>query len=176
MPEFNGPLSHSSDNAKLLELALQQTRGIGIFNTVTERDGLSQANRSAPYLAYMCNDDKLYVYDGPRQSVAGLADKYQLVDDSDWENTSNWTEVGSGTGLQNVVEDTTPQLGGDLDVNSFSLVSVSNGDITFTPNGTGHINLDGVVEFKRFPAGTPPTAFAGGMYADDDDKLYFGVT
>lgn len=176
MPEFNGPLSHSSDNAKLLELALQQTRGIGIFNTVTERDGLSQANRSSPYLAYMCNDDKLYVYDGPRQSVSGLDAKYQLVDDTDWENTNNWTEVGSGTGLQNVVEDTTPQLGGDLDVNSYSLVSVSNGDITFTPNGTGHINLDGVVEFKRFPAASPPTAFAGGMYADDDDNLYFGVT
>ena len=176
MPEFNGPLSHSSDNAKLLELALQQTRGIGIFNTVTERDGLSQANRSSPYLAYMCNDDKLYVYDGPRQSVVGLDDKYQLVDDTDWENTNNWTEVGGGSGLQNVVEDVTPQLGGDLDVNSFSLVSVSNGDITFTPNGTGHIKLDGVVEFKRFPVASPPTAFAGGMYADDDDNLYFGIT
>lgn len=177
MPEFNGPLTHSSDNAKLLELALQQTRGIGIFNTVAERDGLSQANRSSPYLAYMCNDDKLYVYDGPRQSVSGLADKYQLVDDTDWENTNNWTAVsGSGSGLQNVVDDTSPQLGANLDVNSFSLVSVTNGDITFTPNGTGRVNLDGVVEFKRFPTGSAPAAFAGGMYADEDDNLYFGIT
>lgn len=177
MPEFNGPLSHSSDNAKLLELALQQTRGIGIFNTVAERDGLSQANRSSPYLAYMCNDDKLYVYDGPRQSVVGLEDKYQLVDDIDWEDPGNWTAVSGSSGLQNVVEDTTPQLGGDLEVNGFSIISANtNEDITFTPNGTGHINLDGVVEFKRFPAASPPTAFAGGMYADDADNIYFGVS
>lgn len=177
MPEFNGPLSHSSDSAKLLELALQQTRGIGIFNTVSERNSLSEANRSSPYLAYMCNDDTLYVYDGPRQSVVGLEDKYQLVDNSDWENTSNWTAVGgSGSGLQNVVEDTTPQLGGDLDINGQSIVSTSNQDIIFTPNGTGHVNLDGVVEFKRFPVASPPTAFAGGMYADEDDNIYFGVT
>lgn len=182
MPEFNGPLSHSSDSAKLLELALQQTRGIGIFNTVSERNSLSQANRSAPYLAYMCNDDALYVYNGPRQSVVGLEDKYQLVDDSDWQNTSNWTAVsGSGTGLENVVEDTSPQLGGDLDLfdgtTAYKITTTeTNGDIQFTPNGTGKINLDGTVQFKRFPAATPPTAFAGGMYADDNDNLYFGVT
>jgi hypothetical protein len=57
-----------------------------------------------------------------------------------------------------------------------SIVSSSNRDITFTPNGTGHVNLDGVVEFKRFTAASPPTAFAGGMYADDADELYFGIS
>ena len=76
-----------------------------------------------------------------------------------------------GTGLENVVEDTAPQLGGNLDVNGQSLVSTSNGDIVFTPNGTGKINLDGTVQFKRFS--TPPAAFDSGMYADDNDKLYF---
>jgi len=182
MPEFNGPLSHSSDNAKLLELALQQTRGIGIFNTVTERDGLSQANRSSPYLAYMCNDDKLYVYDGPRQSVAGLDAKYQLVDDTDWEDTSNWTAVSGGSsGIENVVEDTSPQLGGDLDLfdgtTAYKLTTTeTNGHIQFTPNGTGKVKLDGVVEFKQFDPSSPPDAFAGGMYADTNDNLYFGVS
>jgi len=182
MPEFNGPLSHSSDSAKLLELALQQTRGIGIFDTVTERNSLGEANRSSPYLAYMCNDDKLYVYNGPRQSVVGLDDKYQLVDNSDWQNTSNWTEVGSGSGsgLENVVEDLTPRLGGDLDVydgtTTHSIINSNSGaDIQFTPTGTGKINLDGVVEFKRFAPADAPTAFAGGMYADTNDNLYFGV-
>jgi hypothetical protein len=47
-------------------------------------------------------------------------------------------------GLSNVVEDTTPQLGGNLDVNGQSIVSASNGDIAITPNGTGSIILDGL--------------------------------
>ena len=40
-----------------------------------------------------------------------------------------------------IVTDTTPQLGGDLDVNGNSIVSTSNGDINLTPNGTGRIVL-----------------------------------
>ena len=50
----------------------------------------------------------------------------------------------TGTELQNVVEDTTPQLGGSLDVNGNSIVSASNGNIAITPNGTGSIVLDGL--------------------------------
>lgn len=43
-----------------------------------------------------------------------------------------------------LVNDTTPQLGGSLDVNGNSIVSVSNGDIAITPNGTGKVILDGL--------------------------------
>ena len=46
--------------------------------------------------------------------------------------------------LQNIVEDTTPQLGGSLDVNGNSIVSVSAGDIAITPDTTGEIILDGL--------------------------------
>lgn len=47
----------------------------------------------------------------------------------------------NGNELENVVEDTTPQLGGNLDVNGNSIVSASNGDITIAPNGTGDVQL-----------------------------------
>jgi hypothetical protein len=47
----------------------------------------------------------------------------------------------TGNELENVVEDTTPQLGGNLDVNGNSIVSVSNGDIELAPNGTGAVIL-----------------------------------
>lgn len=40
-----------------------------------------------------------------------------------------------------VVDDTTPQLGGDLDVNGNKIVSASNGDIVIDPHGTGAIIL-----------------------------------
>jgi len=46
-------------------------------------------------------------------------------------------------GLSDVVSDTTPQLGGNLDVNGNDIVSTSNGDIDILPNGTGVVNLDG---------------------------------
>jgi len=47
-------------------------------------------------------------------------------------------------GLSDIVGDTTPQLGGNLDVNGNSIVSVSNGNISITPNGSGKVILDGL--------------------------------
>ena len=40
-----------------------------------------------------------------------------------------------------LVDDTSPQLGGDLDVNGQDIVSTSNADIDIIPNGTGDVNL-----------------------------------
>ena len=47
-------------------------------------------------------------------------------------------------GIASVAADTTPQLGGDLDVNGNAIVSVSNGNIAITPNGSGKVILDGL--------------------------------
>lgn len=49
----------------------------------------------------------------------------------------------NASGGGDIVNDTTPQLGGNLDVNGNSIVSASNGNISITPNGTGSIVLDG---------------------------------
>lgn len=46
--------------------------------------------------------------------------------------------------LENVSEDTTPQLGGNLDVNGNAIVSASAGNIAITPDTTGSIVLDGL--------------------------------
>ena len=49
-----------------------------------------------------------------------------------------------GGGLQNIVEDTTPQLGGNLDVQSSEITtSTSNGNIKLNPNGTGVVEIKG---------------------------------
>ena len=56
--------------------------------------------------------------------------------------------LATSTGISNVVEDTSPQLGGDLDVNSNGLVSTSNGNIALTPNGTGVVRIDGNVDIQ----------------------------
>ena len=43
----------------------------------------------------------------------------------------------------NIVDDTTPQLGGSLDVNGQDIVSVSNGAIELAPDGTGKVTIKG---------------------------------
>lgn len=57
-------------------------------------------------------------------------------------NGSAW--VGISPGITSVADDSTPQLGGNLDVNGNSIVSASNGNIPITPNGTGKVILDGL--------------------------------
>jgi len=65
----------------------------------------------------------------------------------DWYfNTGdNSTRIYDGSAWNTIspdlVGDTTPQLGGNLDVNGNSIVSASNGDIAITPNGTGNVSL-----------------------------------
>ena len=51
--------------------------------------------------------------------------------------------LATSSGIANVAEDSTPQLGGDLDVNGNGLVSTSNGNIALTPNGSGVVRIDG---------------------------------
>ena len=51
-------------------------------------------------------------------------------------------------GLTDLSGDSTPQLGGDLDVNGQDIVSTSNVNITITPNGSGVVRLDGNVDIQ----------------------------
>jgi len=60
---------------------------------------------------------------------------------------TNFIEISAtdgGSGIDAVVDDTTPQLGGNLDVNGFSITSISGGDIDVNPDGSGQIILDGL--------------------------------
>jgi hypothetical protein len=43
----------------------------------------------------------------------------------------------------NIVDDTTPQLGGNMDVNGNDIISVSNGNIELAPDGSGQVKIKG---------------------------------
>ena len=45
----------------------------------------------------------------------------------------------AGAGIQNVSDDSSPQLGGNLDLVTHSIVSTSNRNITLAPNGSGKV-------------------------------------
>ena len=72
-------------------------------------------------------------------TTGASGDKFPVVDAStnetkwiDWDNLP-----AGGGGISNVVEDTTPQLGGDLDVNGNTITSATNGAVTTSPHGSG---------------------------------------
>jgi hypothetical protein len=56
--------------------------------------------------------------------------------------------AASGAGLSNVSDDSTPSLGGNLDVETSAIVSASNRNIAITPNGSGVVRLDGNVDIQ----------------------------
>jgi hypothetical protein len=51
--------------------------------------------------------------------------------------------LATSSAISNVVEDTSPQLGGDLDMNGQDIVTTSNADLELAPNGTGHVTVRG---------------------------------
>jgi|TARA_R110000824_G_scaffold171116_2_gene348636 hypothetical protein len=51
---------------------------------------------------------------------------------------------GDGTGdMNDVIDDTTPQLGGNLDMNSKDIITTSNANIDLAPHGTGKVVIRG---------------------------------
>lgn len=100
-------------------------------------DGTLQLNCSA-------NSHGVKIKSPPHSAAASYT--LTLPDDDGNANQvlkTNGSGVLSWTNqISDVVDDTTPQLGGDLDVNTHSIVSTSNGNITLDPNGTGDIVLD----------------------------------
>ena len=96
----------------------------------------------AGYIHYSHTDEQLRInsigtiningsYNFP--SADGSANQFIKTDGSG--------QLSFATVASSVVEDTTPQLGGDLDVNGNKIVSTSNGDVEIEPNGTGNAKI-----------------------------------
>jgi hypothetical protein len=95
-------------------------------------------------------DATIGITDGTTSGTLDLNDTLAFTAGSNvtlsYNSTSKALTINAagGSGITDVVQDTTPQLGGNLDVNGQSIVSVSNGNIAITPDGTGSIVLDGL--------------------------------
>ena len=57
-------------------------------------------------------------------------------------NGSAWITIVAGS-LTDLIQDGTPQLGGDLDVQTNSIVTTSNRNVLLAPNGTGVVEVKG---------------------------------
>ena len=80
---------------------------------------------------------------GDPSALSVGTNNYVLVADSSEATGVKWATVPAGSGMSNLVEDTSPQLGGNLDINGQDIVTTSNGDIDLDPNGTGKVVAKG---------------------------------
>jgi hypothetical protein len=92
---------------------------------------------------------------------------------TDTAGSGNWQSIPSG----DVVDDTSPQLGGDLDVNSFDITSASDGDVAINPDGEGNVTTDaGIIIDVPSESGAPSDAINETTYAtvSTATQTYFG--
>lgn len=169
-PDF---LQNNNPNEVLIDATENQIKGFGFFANTTERDNLSSSLQTSGFVAVVAGT--VYVFTG-----------------STWTSASDWTALGSGG---DVVDDTTPQLGGDLDTNgnnitaasSFAIQTNSNNSAVFNASvelyesgnkkletTTDGVSVLGFVQLEQ--QGSPPTASDGAIYADASGNLYFGAT
>ena len=94
-------------------------------------------------------------YAGIEVERGSLANTWLVFDETDdnwkisYDGGSSFPDfvVSSTTGLTTVVDDTSPELGGDLDINGFNIVStVSNENIEIIPNGTGTLSVQAAIK------------------------------
>ena len=88
---------------------------------------LSELNESTD-----ATDDKVLLWD-----ESASAWKYMTLD-----NLQDAVDTTGGGGIASLAADTSPQLGGNLDVDGNSIVSTSDGPIDINPNGTGKVRIN----------------------------------
>ena len=89
-------------------------------------------------LACEADDDTTYTANTPLNLTGTVFDLINCADNEIYKmNGAVWTcEADGGAGLNNVIEDLTPQLGGNLDVNDFGIDGGGNTNMTI--DGTGN--------------------------------------
>jgi len=76
-------------------------------------------------------------------SLSGTVDGRDVATDGTKLDGVATSATANPNAIDNVVEDTTPQLGGNLDVQTNQIISTSNNNVKIYPNGTGVLEVGG---------------------------------
>ena len=148
IPGGAGTIALTSDigSSGIASVAADTTPQLGGDLDVVTHGIVSTSNRN---IAITPNGSGKVIIDGLSHPVAdGNAGQVLKTDGS---GNLAFASVGSlaGSGIQNVSDDSSPQLGGNLDVVTHSIVSTSNRDINLTPNGSGKVVVSSTgIEFS----------------------------
>ncbi|MAH04002.1 MAG: hypothetical protein CL561_00380 [Alphaproteobacteria bacterium] len=140
---------------KTLEEKISRTVLIDHLNGISANDVVDFIKNMASNLAATVTyKDQAAASASAASASADLSDQY-ANEAEDVEVTTgkysayHWAQkaMEAVLGIANVVEDETPQLGGNLDVNGHKIISADDGNIVLEPDGTGevvsksHINM-----------------------------------
>jgi len=139
LSSFNDDLSYLSSGDNVSEL----TNDAGYLTTVasasTTAEGIIEIATNAEAEATTATDKALVPSNISSIALSSFNDDLSYLSSGD--NVSELTNDANY--LVNVSEDSTPQLGGDLDTNTNELITASNRNLVLRPNGTGHVFLGG---------------------------------
>ena len=135
IPGGSGTLALTSDIGST-DLSVDSTPQLGGDLDVVTHSIVSTSNRN---ITITPNGSGSVVIDGLSHPQAD-GNSGQVIT-TNGSGQLSFASVGSlaGAGISNLSDDTSPQLGGNLDVVTHSIVSTSNRDINLTPNGSGKV-------------------------------------
>jgi len=136
---LDGQLVAAGDRVLVKDQTTASENGIYIagagFNSVRADDLAASSSAAGAFV---------FVEKGTANADLGFVCTSDKGSDVVGTNNLTFTQFTSiGGGINSLSADTSPQLGGSLDVNGQDIVSVSNGNITLTPNGSGVVRIDG---------------------------------
>jgi hypothetical protein len=145
IPGGSGTLALTSDIGST-DLSVDSTPQLGGDLDVVTHSIVSTSNRN---ITITPNGSGSVIIDGLSHPQAD-GNSGQVIT-TNGSGQLSFASVGSlaGAGISNVSDDTSPQLGGNLDVVTHSIVSTSNRDINLTPNGSGKVVVSSTgIEFS----------------------------
>ena len=142
--EIRAAVEAASDSNVFTDADHTKLNGIETSADVTDATNVDAAG--AVMNSDLATKGQILVGDGSGDPTALSVgtNNHVLVADSSEATGVKWATVPAGSGMSNLVEDTTPQLGGNLDVQASEInTSTTNGNIKVTPNGTGLFEIKG---------------------------------
>ena len=142
--EIRTLVESASDSNVFTDADHTKLNGIEASADVTDATNVDAAG--AVMNSDLATKGQIIVGDGSGDpTILGVGqNNYVLVADSNEASGVKWGPAPSAGGLNNIVEDNSPQLGGALDVQAQEInTSTTNGNIKLTPNGTGKVEVKG---------------------------------
>ena len=151
--EIRAAVEAASDSNVFTDADHTKLNSLGTLNALSDVDTTGVSDNKI--LKYQASSSKFVVADdtgggGGSSTFTGLSDSPTNYTGAAGK-TVKVNSAGNGlefvtvtTPTQDIVDDTTPQLGGNLDVQTNEITtSTTNGNVKLTPNGTGAIEVKG---------------------------------